>query len=86
MKKPEDSRALAQELPSLMPDLSKAVDAIGTVHYSRFIALSDRTILFLADVDGKTETLHRRVSGTGWARVGRHLPTYRKPAASASGH
>jgi hypothetical protein len=35
-----------------MPDLFRAEDAIGTVHYSRFTVLSDRTLLFLADFDG----------------------------------
>jgi hypothetical protein len=36
-----------------MPDLFKAEDAIGTVHYSRFTVLSDKTFLFLADFDGE---------------------------------
>jgi hypothetical protein len=37
----------------MMPDLFKAEDAIGTVHYSRFTVLSDKTFLFLADFDGE---------------------------------
>jgi hypothetical protein len=45
------AKALMQELPPLMPDLW-AEDAIGTVHYSRFTVLSDRTLLFLVDFDG----------------------------------
>jgi hypothetical protein len=52
LKSPADAKALAQELPPLMPDLFRAEDAIGTVHYSRFTLLSDRTLLFLADFDG----------------------------------
>ena len=47
-----DAKAVAQELPPLMADLFRAEDAIGTVHYSRFTVLSDRTLLFLADFDG----------------------------------
>jgi hypothetical protein len=42
MKSPEESQALAQELPSLAIDVLKAMRVIGTVHYSRFIVLSDR--------------------------------------------
>jgi hypothetical protein len=45
-------KTLAQDLPPLMPDLFQAEDAIGTVHYSRFTVLSDRTLLFLGDFDG----------------------------------
>jgi hypothetical protein len=57
LKSPADAKALAQELPPLMPDLFRAEDAIGTVHYSRFTVLSDRTLLFLADFDGDFEPL-----------------------------
>jgi hypothetical protein len=53
LKSPEDAKALARELPPLMPDLFRAEDAIGTVHYSRFTVLSDKTLLFLADFDGE---------------------------------
>jgi hypothetical protein len=52
LKSPADAKALAQELPPLMPNLFQAEDAIGTVHYSRFTVLSDKTLLFLADFDG----------------------------------
>ena len=43
-----------------MPDFAKAQDAIGTIHYSRFLALDDETLLFLADIDGDVETLSGR--------------------------
>lgn len=52
LKSGADARAVSQELPPLMPDLFRAEDAIGTVHYSRFTVLSDRTLLFLAEFDG----------------------------------
>jgi hypothetical protein len=52
LKSPADAKALTQELPPLMPDLFGVEDAIGTVHYSRFTVLSDKTLLFLADFDG----------------------------------
>jgi hypothetical protein len=54
---PADAKAVLHELPPLMPDLFRAEDAIGTVHYSRFTVLSDRTLLFLADFDGEFGTL-----------------------------
>jgi hypothetical protein len=53
LKTPADAKALSEELPPLMPDLFKAEDAIGTVHYSRFTVLSDKTLLFLGDFDGE---------------------------------
>jgi hypothetical protein len=52
-----DANAVEQELPPLMPDLFRAEDAIGTVHYSRFTVLSDRTLLFLGDFDGDLGSL-----------------------------
>ena len=36
-----------------MPELFRANDAIGTVHYSRFTVLSEKTLLFLGDFDGE---------------------------------
>jgi len=52
LKTPEDAKVLAAQLPPLMPALFKAEDAIGTIHYSRFTVLSEKTLLFLADFDG----------------------------------
>ena len=40
-------------LDPLLPDLFRAEDAIGTVHYSRFTVLSNKTLLFLGDFDGE---------------------------------
>ena len=36
-----------------MPALFKAADSIGTIHYSRFTVLSEKTLLFLGDFDGE---------------------------------
>jgi len=36
-----------------MPELFRANDTIGTVHYSRFTVLSEKTLLFLGDFDGE---------------------------------
>jgi hypothetical protein len=54
---PEDAKALADKLPSLMSQLPVALDAVGTVHYSRFVLLSDKTLLLVANFDGEFEPL-----------------------------
>ena len=53
IKSPADAKVLAELLPPLMPQLFQAQDAIGTVHYSRFTVLSEKTLLFLGDFDGE---------------------------------
>src|SRR5467141_919447 len=53
LKSPSDAKLLAEQLPPLMPKLFRANDAIGTVHYSRFTVLSEKTLLFLGDFDGE---------------------------------
>jgi hypothetical protein len=57
LKEPADAKALAEQLPPLMPDMFKAQDSIGTIHYSRFTLLSDKTLLFLGDFDGEFSQL-----------------------------
>jgi hypothetical protein len=52
LKSPAAAQLVAQQLPPLMPQLFKAEDTIGTIHYSRFTVLSEKTLLFLADFDG----------------------------------
>ncbi len=53
LKSPSDAEQLAGQLPPLMPELFRANDTIGTVHYSRFTVLSEKTLLFLGDFDGE---------------------------------
>src|SRR5882757_3261759 len=53
LRSPADAKALAEQLPGLMPGLFQATDAIGRVHYSRFTILSEKTLLFLGDFDGE---------------------------------
>ena len=53
LKSPADAKALAEQLPPMMPGLFQAADAIGTIHYSRFTVLSEKTLLFLGDFDGE---------------------------------
>lgn len=53
LKSPADAKAVAEQLPALMPELFQAENSIGTIHYSRFAVLSDKTLLFLGDFDGE---------------------------------
>ena len=53
LKSPADAQAVAEELPPLTPDFLRAEDTIGTIHYSRFTVLSEKTLLFLGDFDGE---------------------------------
>ena len=62
-KSPADAKVLTEELPALMPSLFQAEDAIGTVHYSRFAVLSEKTLLFVADFDGEFGQLMLDLAG-----------------------
>jgi hypothetical protein len=44
LKSPADATVLAEQLPPLMPQLFQAADTIGTIHYSRFTVLSEKTL------------------------------------------
>jgi hypothetical protein len=57
IKSPGDRVALVEKLPLLMPDFANAQDTEGSVHYSRFLALSDKALLFIADIDGEADKL-----------------------------
>ncbi len=46
-----------------MPALFRANDTIGTVHYSRFTVLSEKTLLFLGDFDGEFTQLMAALAG-----------------------
>src|SRR6202158_768599 len=53
LKSPADAKIIAEKLPPLMSELFQGEDAIGTIHYSRFTVLSEKTLLFLGDFDGE---------------------------------
>src|ERR1700720_1204871 len=63
LKSPSDAKQLAEQLPPLMPALFRANDTIGTVHYSRFTVLSEKTLLFLGDFDGEFGQLMADLAG-----------------------
>ena len=57
LKTPTDAKAVAEQLPPLMPAIFQVQDVIGTIHYSRFTVLSQKTLLFLGDFDGEFSQL-----------------------------
>src|SRR5260370_8202030 len=63
LKSPADAKVLAEQLPPLMPRLFRAADTIGTIHYSRFTVLSEKTLLFLGDFDGEFSQLISDLAG-----------------------
>ena len=63
LQSPADAKALAELLPPLMPQLFQAADTIGTIHYSRFTVLSEKTLLFLGDFDGEFGQLMTDLAG-----------------------
>ncbi len=65
MKSPADAKAVTERLPPMMPEFFKGLDTIGTVHYSRFTLLSDKTLIYLADFDGEFAELMRALAGPG---------------------
>ena len=53
LKSPADAKALAEQLPPLIPGLFQVLDTIGTIYSSRFTILEEKTLLFLGDFDGE---------------------------------
>jgi hypothetical protein len=76
LKSPADANLVPKQLPPLMPELFRANDAIGTVHYSRFTVLSERTLLFLGDFDGEFARLMAdlaKLAGPVFDAIFRHV-------------
>ncbi len=66
IKGPANAKALPEVLPPLMPDLAKAQDRLGTVHFSRFMVKGDEKLLFLSDIDGEVDQhIERLVESAG---------------------
>ena len=74
IKGPASVKALNEELPPLMPDLAKAQDDLGTVHFSRFMVKGDEKLLFLSDIDGEVDQ--------HLARLGRMLARCLTPSSN----
>jgi hypothetical protein len=65
LRTPDNAKAPAGLLPPLMPAFFDAQDRIGTIHYSRFTILSEKTLLFLGDFDGEFAALMTALDGAG---------------------
>ncbi len=66
IRAPANATPLAEELPALMPDLARAQDDLGTVHFSRFMVEGDEKLLFLSDIDGEVDLhIERLVEAAG---------------------
>ena len=48
-----------------MPELAKAQDDLGTVHFSRFMVEGDEKLLFLSDIDGEVDQHIERLVESG---------------------
>ena len=57
MKSAADCAAVRSLLKDATADLYQSGDAMGTLHYCRFIALGDDTVCMLADFDGDLESV-----------------------------
>jgi hypothetical protein len=57
LKSPVAAALLAEQLPPMMPEMFRANDTLGTIHYSRFTVLSEKSLLFLGDFDGDFDRL-----------------------------
>jgi hypothetical protein len=76
LKSSADAKAIAEQLPALMPEFFKAQDTVGTIHYSRFTVLSEKTLLFLGDFDGEFAQLMSdlaRVAGPVFDAIFQHV-------------
>jgi hypothetical protein len=52
VKSTADFTALEQILNSAAPEMTAAADAIGTVHFARFMHMDDSTLAFVTEFDG----------------------------------
>src|SRR5277367_4288305 len=76
LKKDTDTKAMSDQLAPTLPALFKAADEIGTIHYSRFVVLSARTLLFLGEFDDEFGQLMRalaRSAGPVFDAIFRHV-------------
>jgi hypothetical protein len=76
LKSPGNAKAIAEQLPPLMPEFFKVQDTVGTIHYSRFTVLSEKTLLFLGDFDDEFAKLMSdlaRVAGPLFDTIFQHV-------------
>jgi hypothetical protein len=86
LKSPAHAKAVAEQLPSLMPGLFQAADKIGTIHYSRFTVLNEKTLLFLGDFDGEFGQLMAALAGHAGPVFDAIFSTCRRSAGHSGDH
>ena len=75
LQAPADTKGLTDQLP-IDAAMFRAAETIGTVHYSRFTVLSERTLLFLGDFDGEFSQLMTdlaRLAGPVFDEIFQHV-------------
>ena len=80
-----NAKALAEELPPLMPDLAKAQDDLGTVHFSRFMVEGEEKLLFLVGYRRRGRAAYRASGRDCRSGVRHHLRTRGRPSNHARG-
>ncbi len=63
MKSRAGTSAVRDQLAGLQAALYEAADAIGTLHYCRFIAVDDEAVYLLADFDGPLDDVLEALAG-----------------------
>jgi hypothetical protein len=63
LKSSLDAKAVAGQLPALMPDFFISQNTIGTIHYSLFTVINRKTLLFLGDFDGEFANVMANLAG-----------------------
>jgi hypothetical protein len=53
LKSSADAKAIAEQLPPLMPEFLKVQDTIGTILSSRFTVLNENALIFIGDFYGE---------------------------------
>ena len=82
---PASAKALPEVLPAVMPDLAKAQDDLGTVHFSRFMVEGEEKLLFLSDIDGEVDPHIEQLVERAGSGVRRHLRARGRPSGHGRG-
>jgi hypothetical protein len=53
LSSPAQFPAMARSLPPLLPKMHRGTDAIGTVHFARFVPLAAAQLVFVSEFDGE---------------------------------
>jgi hypothetical protein len=82
LKTPADAKALAEQLPPLMPGLFSVLDTMGTVYSSRFTILNENRLIFIGDFDGEFGVLITELAKRAGPVFDAILPHVENPPAT----